>query len=45
MITVAASNRSDVERMKTYIYQINFQCLANSIAEADACFAENSGPW
>lgn len=33
---------SDTELMKTYIYGIQFQCLANSITEADKCFQENA---
>jgi len=44
MITVARSAKdsdTDVTKMKTYIYRLNFQCLANSIDEADVCFAEN----
>jgi hypothetical protein len=42
MLTVATGVNTDVTVKKTYIYKINFQCLADSIEEADACFAKEA---
>ena len=41
-ITIAKSEQTDITTKKTYTYNINFQCLADSIDEADVCFMENA---
>lgn len=35
---VAQGKQTDITKLKTYIYRLNFRCLAGDIEEADECF-------
>jgi hypothetical protein len=42
MITVAEGPNQVVEKKSTYIYRLNFECLADNIDEADVCFQKEA---
>ena len=37
-----AEGCTNIEQAKTFIYRLNFCCLADTIEQADACFAREA---
>jgi hypothetical protein len=41
-LLIAATKQTDISKLRTYVYNLNFQCLAGDIEEADQCFIDNT---